>query len=161
MTQIATFVPPNINGGPHGLTARAAGGAFTQDVIQDIIDGDAFQGGPTKLTGSTDNVTPLGPITPGGLQTHPGGNYVVGTAGVDAMTGVAPTAGIDDGVSLCVYSDSNNAHTITFATNCLADGAAGGPHHIVTFAAFKGAGVQLRAWNGTWQVVGNTGCTLT
>lgn len=164
MTQIVTPDPTNIVSGPRGVGARtgqAGGGSYGFDAQQDIIDADCFQGSPTKLSGTTDNVTPLGPLTQSGLQTHLGGNYEVETAGVDAMTGVAPTAGVDDGLTIGVYSDTTNAHTITFATNCVADGAAGGPHHIITFAAFKGAGVLLRAWNGLWQVLGATGVTIT
>jgi hypothetical protein len=152
MTQIATVVPPNITQGPRGIGARNAGGVYSQDAQQDIIDCDAFQSTLTLLSGTTDNVTPNQGF---------GGNYIIKTAGVDATTGIAPRAGLDDGLTISVYSDTANAHTITFSTNCIADGAAGAPHHIVTFAAFRGAGVQLRAFNGTWQVVGNTGCTIT
>lgn len=152
MTQIATPQNSSILAGPRGIGARALGGAYTQDCQQDIIDGDSFQGPITLLSGTTDNVNPNAGV---------GGNYVVKTAGVDAMTGIAPRAGLDDGLTISVYSDTANAHTITFSTNCVADGAAGGPHHIVTFLNQRGAGVTLRAFNGTWQLVSNTGCTIT
>lgn len=158
MTQIATVVPPNINQGPRGIGARNTGGAYSQDGQQDIIDGDAFQGPLTLLSGTTDAIAP---VVNAQTSQHAGGNYVVKTAGVDAITGVAPTAGIDDGLTVAIYSDTANAHTVTFSTNCVADGAAGAPHHIITFAAQRGAGVTLRAYNGTWQVVGNTGATIT
>jgi hypothetical protein len=160
MTQIVTPDPANINQGPRGIGARAVGGAYTQDCQQDIIDSDAFQGSPIKLSGTTDNITPNGNIVqPNSLQQHLGGNYLVETAGIDAMTGVAPTVGVDDNLSIAVYSDTANAHTITFVGNVIADGVGG--HHIITFAAQKGAGVTLRAWNGTWQLISNTACTIT
>lgn len=152
MTQIATPQPASIITGPRGVGARSQGGAYSQDAQSDIIDTDCFQAPITILGGTTDNVTPT---------TGQGGNYVVKTAGVDAMTGVAPRAGTDDGLTMAVYSDTANAHTITFGTNCVADGAAGAPHHIITFAAQRGAGIVLRAFNGTWQVLSNTGCTIT
>ena len=124
-----------------------AGGAYTTDSQQDIIDGDAFEGPITQLTGSADAINP-----------HASGNYVVKTAGVDAMTLAAPTVGTDDGLSISVYSDTTNAHTIT-ATSLLANGTA--LKTTATFAAFRGAGVTLRAFNGVWQVIGNTAVTLT
>ena len=159
MTQILTPQPPSIITGPHGIGARSQGGGYSQDAQQDIIDCDCFQSAITLLSGTSDILTPpsnLGSPNTGTL------NYVVKTAGVNAMTAVAPRAGIDDGVTMSIYSDTANAHTITFATNCIADGAAGAPHHIITFTTgYRGQGVTLRAFNGTWQLVSNTGCTIT
>ena len=159
MTQIQTIIPPSIINGPRGIGARSQGGTYSQDAQQDIIDCDCFQSLITQLSGTTDALTPpaqLGsPLLTGTL------NYVVKTAGVDAMTGVAPRAGLDDGVTMAIVSDTANAHTITFSTNCVADGAAGGPHHIITFLNQRGAGVLLRAFNGVWQLLSNTGCTIT
>jgi len=77
---------------------------------------------------------------------------------VDAMTLAAPTAGLDDGLVIAIYSDTLNAHTIT-ATSLLANGTA--LKTTATFAAFRGAGLVLRAFNGVWQVVANTAVTLT
>lgn len=122
-------------------------GSFDQSAANDIFEGDAFQGPLTLLTGSADSLDPHNP--------H---NYMVTTAGVDAMTLAAPTVGTDDNLSLAVYSDTTNAHTIT-ATSLLANGTA--LKTTATFAAFRGAGLLLRAYNGVWQVVGSTGVTFT
>jgi hypothetical protein len=73
------------------------------------------------------------------------------------MTLAAPTAGVDDGLSIAVYSDSTQAHTIT-ATSLFAAGVA--LKTTATFAAFRGAGLQLRAYNGVWQVIATTGITF-
>lgn len=115
-------------------------GSFDGSAVQDLIDGDSFQGPIAQLAGSADVINP-----------HASGNYMVTKAGVDAMTITAPTAGSDDGLSIAIFSDTTNAHTLTAATACFANGAALAT--VVTFKAFRGSGLQLRAWNGTWQVV--------
>lgn len=122
-------------------------GAFDASAAQDVQDGDAFQSPPTVLSGSADVINP-----------HKGGNYIVNTAGVDAMTLGLPTAGVDDNLSVAIYSATANAHTVTLPSAQLAAGVA--LKTIATFAAFAGAGILLRAWNGTWQVVGQVGNTL-
>lgn len=141
MTQIATPRTPNIITGPRGVGARSVGGAYSQDAQQDLIDTDPFQGGPIELSGSTDV-----------LNSQAGGNYIVKTAGVDAMTLAAPRVGIDDGVSINVFSDTANAHTITCPAAIIAAGVA--LKTVITFPAFRGGGVSLRAYNGVWQIVG-------
>lgn len=141
MTQIVTTLQPNINQGPRGIGARNAGGAYTQDSQQDIIDGDAFQGPLVLLSGTTDAINP-----------HVAGNYLIDTAGVDAITIGAPTAEVDDGLSINIWSDSNNAHTITAPSAIIAAGVA--LKTVITFPAFKGAGVSLRAIDGNWHIVG-------
>jgi hypothetical protein len=140
-------VNPNIATGPRGIGARNAGGAYTQDSQQDLIDCDSFQGPIVNLNGSADAINP-----------HVSGNYIVKTAGVNAITLTAPTAGTDDGLTISVYSDTTNAHTIT-ATALFANGTA--LKTTATFAAFKGAGVSLRAINGVWHVVSSTAITFT
>lgn len=126
--------------GPHA-------GSFDKSAQQDIIDADAFEGPITVLSGTADI-----------LPAHAGGNFIVATATADAMTLAAPTAGVDDNLTLSVYSDTTAAHTIT-ATSLLANGTA--LKTTATFAAFRGAGISLRAYNGVWQVVGTTAMTLT
>lgn len=132
--------------------ARAVGnhvGAFDSGAAQDIKDTDAMQGAPIVISGTADAINP-----------HNSGNYIVATAGVDAMVLTAPTAGIDDNLSIAIFSDTLNAHTIT-ATSLFASGASAGLKSTATFAAFRGAGVILRAYNGVWQVVGQTGISFT
>jgi hypothetical protein len=149
MTQSATPQVANIIQGPRGIGARATGGAYTQDCQQDLADTDAFQGAPILLSGTTDALVPLNNST---TLAHSPGNYIVKTAGVNAMTIPTPTPGVDDGLSVNVWSDTANAHTITCATQVIAAGVA--LKTTITFPAFRGAGVSLRAFNGTWQIIG-------
>jgi len=129
---------------PRGLTNQ---GAVFGDTIQQIYDGDSMQAVPTLLTGTADVINP-----------HVSGNYIVKTGSADAMTLAAPTAGLDDNLSISIWSDTLFAHTIT-ATSLLANGTA--LKTTATFAAFRGAGIGLRAFNGVWQVIANTAVTLT
>jgi len=140
-------VQPSITQGPRGIGARNAGGTYSSDAQKDLIDCDSFQGPFILLSGTTDVLDP-----------HNGGNYIVKTGSANAMTLAAPTAGADDGLTINVWSDTLFAHTIT-ATTLLANGTA--LKTTATFAAFRGAGITLRAFNGVWQVVGNTAVTLT
>lgn len=103
---------------------------------------------PTKLTGSAD-----------ALSAHGCAVYACATAGVDAMTLAAPTAGTDDGAILIVFSTTANAHTIT-ATSLLNNGGAGVPYTTATFAAHAGASITLMAYNALWYVVASTNVTL-
>jgi hypothetical protein len=127
-----------------GITSQ---GAVTADVIQQITDGDALQGLPILLTGSADVINP-----------HVNGNYIVKTAGVDAITLAAPTAGVDDNLSIAIYSDTANAHTIT-TSSLFANGAALAA--VATFKAFRGSGILLRAFNGVWQVLASNVTSIT
>jgi len=129
---------------PRALTNQ---GAVSGDFIQQNVDCDAFSAAPTLLTGSADAINP-----------HVSGNYIIKTAGVDAMTLTAPTVGLDDNLNIQIWSDTTNAHTLT-ATSLLANGTA--LKTTATFAAFRGAGIGLRAFNGVWQVIANTAVTLT
>jgi hypothetical protein len=112
-----------------------------------LIDSDALQGPIVELSGTTDAIAPNVP-----------GNYVVKTAGVNAMTLAAPRVGIDDNLTIAIYSDTLNAHTLTTVA-LLANGTA--IKNVATFAAFKGAGLVLRAFNGVWQVVSQTAIVFT
>lgn len=143
MTQIQTPRQPNIVAGPRGVGARSAGGAYDSGAQQDLIDCDPFQAGPIELSGTTDVLNP-----------QQGGNYIVKTGGVNAMTLAAPRVGIDDGVCIQVWSDTANAHTITCPGAIVAAGEA--LKTVITFPAFRGGGVSLRAYNGVWQLVGQS-----
>lgn len=94
----------------------------------------------TFLTGSADAI-------PAGVA----GNYIVKTAGVDAMTLAAPTAA-QEGNVISIFSDTANAHTIT-ATSLFANGTA--LKTTATFPAFRGAGIMLKVVNGVYHVLSN------
>jgi hypothetical protein len=86
-----------------------------------------------------------------------GGFYVVKTSTApDVMTLAAPAVS-SEGVLLSIISDTTCAHTIT-ATSLLAAGTA--LKTTATFAAFRGAGLVLRACNGVWQVLASQVVTL-
>lgn len=146
MTQIQTVRTPSIASGPRGIPAHGLGGAYTPQGQQDITDTDPFQGPVTELSGTTDVIAP-----------HQSGNYIIKTAGVDAMTIGAPTVGVDDNLSIAIFSDTANAHTLTAPSAIFATGKAGANLTVITFLAGRGSGVVLRAYNGTWQLVGNSG----
>lgn len=82
-----------------------------------------------------------------------------GSAG--AYTLAAPTVA-QDGLRLTITSQTAFAHVIT-ATALVADGAAGSPEDVLTFAAFIGASCILVASDGLWNVVagGTAGVVVT
>lgn len=95
---------------------------------------------PIKLGGSADAI-------PAGVA----GNYIVTTAGVNAMTLAAPTLA-QEGNVITVFSDTTNAHTLT-ATSLLANGTA--LKTTATFPAFRGAGLILKVSNLVYHVLSN------
>jgi len=89
------------------------------------------------------------------------GNVAINSAGVNAMTLVAPAPGPqsqqgDDGKSVFVVAINSAAHTITTPANKII-----GSKHLCTFAAAVGNCIELRAFNGVWVPVMNTGVTVT
>jgi hypothetical protein len=131
--------------------ARAVGthtGAFDAGAAQDVVDTDALQGPIKILTGTADAINP-----------HVSGNYIIQSASANAITLGAPTAGVDDGLSISIAVDSTSlAHTIT-ATALIANGTA--LKTTVTPAQFKGAGIVLRAFNGVWHVISAMAAPIT
>jgi hypothetical protein len=73
------------------------------------------------------------------------------------MTLAAPTATTDDGKIILITSNTANAHTLT-ATGLLQTGSAS--VNLATFAAQKGAGLTLIAYQGKWNVLGSVGITF-
>jgi hypothetical protein len=145
VTQIQTVVQPSSTQGPHGIPAHGLGGVYSPIGQQDIIDADSFEGPITLLSGTTDAIDPT-----------KAGNYIIvanAGAGLDAMTIGTPRVGLDDNLSISIFSDTAFAHTLTAPGAIFAAGQALAT--VVTFKAFRGSFVTLRAWNGTWQVVGS------
>lgn len=129
----------------------AVGVTASQDQAARIanLEAEAVPTPPTILSGSADAI----PIKQGLV--------VVTSAGVDAMTLVAPTAGPqiaggDDGKILRVSSTTAQAHTITTPTNGIFP-----TKHIVTFAAAVGSFIELVASGGQWYTMAGTGATIT
>jgi hypothetical protein len=141
MTQIQTVKTPSITQGPRGIGARSVGGAYDGGAQADLLDTDPLQGAPTELSGTTDALNP-----------QVSGNYIVKTGQIDAITLGAPRALLDDNLTIQVWSDTLFAHTITCPSAIVAAGIA--LKTVITFPAFRGAGVTLRAYNGVWQIIG-------
>ena len=140
---------------------RAVGnheGVFDHSATQDIIDTDGLQGPLNILTGAADNI-PAPNGNPFLYQNVRGGNFLIATAGVDAIVLAAPIAGIDDGISVFFQDVGGHAHTIT-STGNLQTGTAG-KTGVVTASGTAGAIVGFRAYNGKWCLIANIGFTLT
>ncbi len=129
-----------------------AGGSYDGSATLDIVNCDPFQGPIQILSGTADVIN---------IDNGVGNNYIVTTGSADATTfsrvpvGNALGTGPDDGLTVCFWSATAFAHKITTVA-LLQTGVTGGKNS-VTLAAFAGAGVVLRAYNGNWQVAGSTG----
>lgn len=124
----------------------------------DPVTGNLFNG-VTSTAFSTPQTLRMQVVTTAtGAITIQNSTVLLTGTGVQAMTLAAPTAA-QAGTRIFVSSTSAHAHTIT-ATALLNNGLTGVPFTTVTFAAFAGAGIELEAYNGLWQVVSNVACTL-
>jgi hypothetical protein len=154
MTQIATYKAPG-SAGPVGIGGHNSGGAYTRDGQIDLIDGDSFLGGIEVLSGTTDAIVfPFVPVYP--LSSA---NFIIASSVVDAITLATARAGTDDNRSVNIWSDTAHAHTVTLPGATYAIGT-GAMTTIATFTAQRGAGMTLRGYNGTWQVIASSGITF-
>lgn len=136
-----------------------ANGSFKQ--ASNLSAGNQGPAGIVSLGALT--FTPVQQLTVNGaIPPHTAAVYAITKAGVLADTLAAPTAGApgvgDDGIVITITSDTANAHTLT-ATALLDTGSANAA--VATFAAFKGAGLTLMAYNGRWKVLSQIGITFT
>jgi hypothetical protein len=131
-----------------GIGNNRVGGSYDAGAQFDIIDCDPFQGPITVLVGTADVLNP---------HSSGSGNYIVNNASAADLTTLgAPTAGVDDGLTIAFWSNTAFAHKITCPTTLIQTGAAT-PKTSATLAAFAGAGILLRAYQGNWQVIGSNG----
>jgi hypothetical protein len=79
-----------------------------------------------------------------------------GSAG--AYTLAAPTTA-QDGHIIRIVSASAYAHVVT-STDLIEDGVTGGPKDKGTFGAFKGASIELVAYNQLWHVLAKNVVTV-
>src|SRR4051812_5164046 len=97
-----------------------------------------------------------------GAITAKTGTVMITKGSIAALTLAAPIAGNrdaggDDGKELCIQSTTAFAHVITSGVRGFnAKGSSG----TATFAAAKGNGIYLVAWNGDWWVTSNVGVTV-
>ncbi len=98
----------------------------------------------------------------GAVDPHTPARYVITkSTAAAALTLVAPTAGSDDGVLLEFLSTTAEAHTITTpAAGDIQDGNSSGHDTVMTFNAHIGAMCILEAYQGTWYVRTEVGCSL-
>jgi hypothetical protein len=86
-------------------------------------------------------------------------NFAITKATAIATSTLAAPSKAQDGLTIVFTSLTAAAHVIT-ATSLIADAVSGSPHTTVTFAAFIGATVTLQAQNGLWNLVSQTGITV-
>lgn len=83
-----------------------------------------------------------------------------GSAGAYTLA-AAPAAGSnDESMAIEITAGTPFAHVVT-ATGLIQDGVTGGPKTTMTFAAFIGASIKLRGWNGKWHVITKNVVTIT
>jgi len=131
---------------------------FDTTTLQDLV----WNGTVWQRAGESGGATPT--LIPGDLAIPPhlASSYLVTKGSASALTLAAPTAGApgtgDDGNVISIYSTTAFAHVLT-ATGLLQTGSAN--VNVATFAAFAGAGLTLKAYNGKWIVTASTGITFT
>lgn len=121
-------------------------------------------GGDSALTSGLQDTTLNGAFTTltGTADAIPfPGSIAVNSAGVNAMTLVAPKAGVqplgDDGKRIFVVALNAAAHTITTPTNGIVNSK-----HLATFTAAIGNNIEMVAFNGVWIPTGTpVGVTVT
>jgi hypothetical protein len=79
------------------------------------------------------------------------------TGAVDSATLAAPTNITDDDRIIWVKNGTTQANTITISAGL---GGSGAGYTLITFLAVVAANVILRAYGGSWYVVGGYGATV-
>lgn len=115
----------------------------TAQIVTALIGGLILD--PIRLAGAADAIA----STPG--------NYVIATAGVDAMTCVAPTAAQEGNVIMIHSLTASNVHTLTCSTAALFDGVAVAKTIATWTTGFIGQGLIMKATNLTWNVIAKAG----
>jgi predicted RecA/RadA family phage recombinase len=119
--------------------------------------------GTVRLNGVAPvTLAPLYPVTtiPGdGAITIATGIVALTKGSAAAITLAAPTAE-QAGTELIITAGSAYAHVVT-ATGLIEDGVTGGSKGTLTFGAFNGATITLRAYNLKWTVVSKNVVTIT
>jgi len=76
------------------------------------------------------------------------GFFVITAAGAATITVSAPTAGVDDGLEIEIFSNTAAAHIIAVGAGKMLAGVAPGTQ--IAFPAQAGAGVYMTAYQGKW-----------
>src|ERR1700743_595738 len=126
--------------------------AATSTALASIVNG---------VITAVDNSANVQVLSGDGAITITQGAVHITKGSIAAITIASPTAGLpsaggNDGQELVVVSETAFAHVITNSTDGFnAKGSSG----TATYGAAKGNVVRLRARNGHWWAVGNTGVT--
>ncbi len=120
------------------------------DVLQVVGEGGALQYGVSQFGGIQVVAQPIA-STPFALSGRVPGFLVITFAGVTTVNVSAPTAGVDDGLEIEIFSNTAFAHIVAVGAGKLKAGAAV-PGAQITFPAFAGAGVYMTAYQGAWLV---------
>lgn len=131
--------------GPKQISAGGAADSFVADAVNRLPDASLI-----LLTGLADALFLLNTAQ----------DYEVNSAGADLMTLKAPNVGDafsggDDGKIIRITSTTAFAHKITSPVTTLQTGLAGTTS--ITFPAFAGASVTLKANAGKWQLIAFNG----
>jgi len=172
---MSDFSKPTRFRGPTVVTLRGAGSQGHESTVGAGSDVGLDIQIPTNQTANAFQITkpdgtviyaigpngaakiPLAIAASGAVPVRPPTDYIITKAGVAALTLAAPTVGTDDGVVISIVSSTAFAHTLT-ATGLLQTGSAS--VNVATFAAFAGAGLTLKAYNGLWLVTSSVGITF-
>lgn len=119
------------------------------DIIQSVGIGGAVQWSLNANGGIQVVAQPLAATGP--LSGRIPGFFVITAGAAATITLSAPTAGVDDGLEIEIFSNTAFAHVVAVGAGKLKAGAAA-PGAQITFPAFAGAGVYLTAYQGAWLV---------
>ena len=150
------------------LTVRSRGAEGTQAMAHDAL-ANVFTGLPldfgTPPAGAPGFFDPnLPAVVTIGSATYTVGialgdtTFIINTVGAAAITLPAPLASMN-GTIYSFTSNAASAHVIT-ATNLINSGTGTQPKSTITFGATLGAGVELQATNGLWNIYGSNFVTI-
>jgi hypothetical protein len=116
---------------------------------------DATVGAAVWVAGSPQAWSPIS--ASGAINPHAAAAYIITKPGIAVLTLAAPTVGVDDDKVITISSSTLYAHTLT-ATGLLGTGTSA--VNEATFAAYRGAGLVLKAFGGYWNVISSVGISF-
>lgn len=139
--------------------------AVAHDILAPVVTSTSASDFPATPTGAStprppyvDNIVTCGQNGVIAVPTQDTTVLLTKATALASTTLAAPSKG-NDGVTLTITSETAAAHVVT-ATTLIADGVSGSPHTTMTWAAYKGASIILRAANGLWNVLSAVGVTV-
>jgi len=146
------------NGAADTINGIATGTGISQGINTNVVYVCTVAGNwevpLTALWSSTPQAIGAAAFT---MPAHVSHTYVLNRAGVTTITLGAPTASTDDGIEIQITSDSAQLHVLN-ATGILDTGTAS--VNTATWAAQKGASLNLMAFNARWKVLASNAITF-